>query len=178
VFAAPLAGRLADKYSSAMLSTAELAILSVGLALMAAIGQGANLHGILWQAFVCGVGFGLFQTPNNREMLGTVAREHLVAASGVLALAPTFGQTVGIALAALALAAAGGASGIRLALGAWRSVRQVPHQAPRSVPWRCSRPGMGQARRAARWQRPLPPWARCAGPVFAFGTLVRPACCA
>jgi DHA2 family multidrug resistance protein-like MFS transporter len=135
VFAAPLAGRLADKYSSPMLSTAGLAILSVGLALMAAIGQG-----ILWQAFVCGVGFGLFQTPNNREMLGTVAREHLGAASGVLALARTFGQTVGMALAALALAAAGGASGIRLALGgaagaaalaaalsAWRSFRHVPH---------------------------------------------------
>lgn len=117
VFAAPLAGQLADKYSSAMLSTAGLAILSVGLALMAATGQGANVHGILWQAFVCGVGFGLFQTPNNREMLGTVAREHLGAASGVLALARTFGQTVGMALAALALAAAGGASGIRLALG-------------------------------------------------------------
>jgi hypothetical protein len=96
-------------YSSAMLSTAGLAILGAGLALMAAIGQGANVHGILWQAFVCGVGFGLFQTPNNREMLGTVAREHLGAASGVLALARTFGQTVGMALAALALAAAGGA---------------------------------------------------------------------
>jgi DHA2 family multidrug resistance protein-like MFS transporter len=137
--AAPLAGRLADRYSSGMLSTAGLAILAVGLALLAAMGPDAQLHAILWRAFVCGAGFGLFQTPNNREMLGTVARAHLGAASGVLALARTFGQTVGMALAALALAAAAGAPGIRLALGgaaataalagalsAWRAARHAP----------------------------------------------------
>jgi DHA2 family multidrug resistance protein-like MFS transporter len=59
----------------------------------------------LWRAFVCGLGFGFFQSPNNREMLSNAPRARSGTASGVLAIARTFGQSLGAALVAVVLAA-------------------------------------------------------------------------
>lgn len=56
---------------------------------------------------MCGIGFGLFQTPNNREMLSNTTREHSANASGVLAIMRTFGQCLGAALMGLVLSLAG-----------------------------------------------------------------------
>lgn len=103
--AAPLAGRLADRFSPRVLSTVGLAVLSVGLAAMAGLGEQATVPDILWRASICGLGFGFFQSPNNRELLGNVPRHLSGAASGVLASARTFGQSIGAAVAALVLAA-------------------------------------------------------------------------
>ena len=50
------------------------------------------------------MGFGFFQSPNNREMLSNVARERSGNASGVLAIMRTFGQCLGAALLGTVLA--------------------------------------------------------------------------
>lgn len=50
------------------------------------------------------MGFGFFQSPNNREMLGNVSRERSGNASGVLAIMRTFGQCLGAALLGVILA--------------------------------------------------------------------------
>ncbi len=47
---------------------------------------------------MCGIGFGCFQSPNNREMLSNVAREYASYASGVLSIVRTFGQCLGAAV--------------------------------------------------------------------------------
>jgi DHA2 family multidrug resistance protein-like MFS transporter len=49
-----------------------------------------------------GLGFGFFQSPNNRLMIGSATRERSGAASGMLATSRLLGQTVGSALVALA----------------------------------------------------------------------------
>ncbi len=54
---------------------------------------------------VCGIGFGCFQSPNNREMLSNVAREYASYASGVLSIVRTFGQCLGAAVVGVLLAA-------------------------------------------------------------------------
>jgi DHA2 family multidrug resistance protein-like MFS transporter len=51
-----------------------------------------------------GLGFGLFQTPNNRTMIAAAPRERSGGASGMLGTARLLGQTIGAALVALMLA--------------------------------------------------------------------------
>ncbi|SFB16603.1 MFS transporter, DHA2 family, multidrug resistance protein [Collimonas sp. OK607] len=102
---APIAGRLADHYSASLLSTCGLLVLTLGLVLLACLGEHASIPDILWRAFVCGLGFGFFQSPNNREMLSNAPRARSGTASGMLAIARTFGQSLGAALVAVVLAA-------------------------------------------------------------------------
>jgi DHA2 family multidrug resistance protein-like MFS transporter len=104
VLVAPHAGRLADRHSPALLSSLGLALFTVGLALLALLPAHAQAWDIGWRALVCGMGFGFFQSPNNREMLGNVSRERSGNASGVLAIMRTFGQCLGAALLGMILA--------------------------------------------------------------------------
>jgi DHA2 family multidrug resistance protein-like MFS transporter len=64
---------------------------------------------ICLRSLVCGIGFGCFQSPNNREMLSNVAREYASYASGVLSIVRTFGQCLGAAAVGVLLAATAGA---------------------------------------------------------------------
>ena len=100
---APHAGRLADRYQPAMLSTVGLAVFTIGLALLALLPNQPQALDIAWRALVCGAGFGFFQSPNNREMLANASRERSGNASGVLAIMRTFGQSLGAALVAIVI---------------------------------------------------------------------------
>lgn len=121
---APIAGRLADRYSPPLLSTVGLLILALGLAAVATIGPHATPLDLLLRNVLCGIGFGFFQAPNNREMLGSVQRQLVGSASGVLATMRVLGQTMGAAGAAIALGSVGHVAGsaaleagLRFALG-------------------------------------------------------------
>ncbi len=100
----PRAGRLSDRLNPALLSTVGLVVFSLGLVALALLGPSASIPDILWRTALCGLGWGCFQPPNNHELLGSVARERSGTASGVLASARTFGQSVGAALVAIVLA--------------------------------------------------------------------------
>ena len=56
---------------------------------------------IAWRMALCGAGFGIFQSPNNRTMLSAAPRERSGGASGMLGTARLTGQTLGAALVAL-----------------------------------------------------------------------------
>ena len=107
ILAAPQAGKLSDRYAPIALSSAGLAIFTAGLVLLALLPAHAQAWDICWRGFVCGIGFGFFQSPNNREMLSNTAREHSAAASGVLAIMRTFGQCLGAALMGIILSVFG-----------------------------------------------------------------------
>jgi DHA2 family multidrug resistance protein-like MFS transporter len=123
---APIAGRLADKVSAAVLSAAGLFVLCVGLALLAALSANPSSAEIAWRMALCGLGFGLFQAPNNRSMLSAAPRARSGAAGGMLATARLTGQTIGAILAALSFRIAGhsetAALGIAAALAAIAAV--------------------------------------------------------
>jgi DHA2 family multidrug resistance protein-like MFS transporter len=106
---APIAGRLADRYAPPLLCTIGLAVLCVGLALLAALPPHAGPFDIVWRGMICGIGFGLFQSPNNREILGSVPRRQSGSASGVLATVRVSGQAIGAAFVAIALGTAAAA---------------------------------------------------------------------
>ncbi|MBD5654124.1 MAG: MFS transporter [Candidatus Eremiobacteraeota bacterium] len=100
---APLAGRLADRMSPARLSTAGLTVLALGLACLAALPAHPAPADIVWRGIVCGLGFGFFQAPNNREILGSAPRSRSASAAGVLATARLTGQSLGAAAVAIVL---------------------------------------------------------------------------
>ena len=103
VLIAPHAGRWADTVSAPLISTLGLAIFVVGLILLAMLPASPSVWDIGLRSLVCGIGFGCFQSPNNREMLSNVAREQASYASGVLSIARTFGQCLGAAVVGILL---------------------------------------------------------------------------
>ena len=101
VFVAPLAGRLSDRYSAGVLSSIGMALLALGLALTALLPADPGNLDIAWRLALCGIGFGFFQTPNNRALLTSGPRERSGAASGMMTMARLIGTTLGAAFAAV-----------------------------------------------------------------------------
>jgi len=103
VLIAPHAGRWADTFSAPLISTVGLVIFAVGLILLATLPATPAMWDICLRSLVCGIGFGCFQSPNNREMLSNVSREYASYASGILSIARTFGQCLGAAFVGILL---------------------------------------------------------------------------
>lgn len=95
--AAPVAGYLADHYPAGILGGIGLLGLAIGLSLLAVMPPGSSaLHLVACMA-LCGLGFGLFQSPNNRTMLAAAPRARSGAAGGMLSTARLLGQSLGAA---------------------------------------------------------------------------------
>ncbi len=105
VCVAPLAGMLSDRYEAGTLGGIGLAALALGLALLALLPAHPTPFDIGWRMAVCGVGFGLFQTPNNRAILAAAPPGRTGNASGMIGTARLLGQTLGAVLTALILMA-------------------------------------------------------------------------
>jgi MFS transporter, DHA2 family, multidrug resistance protein len=113
---APIAGWLADRMSTAVLCAIGLAVFCAGLAALAMLPAAPGPADIGWRMALCGVGFGLFQSPNNRMMLTAAPRERSGAAGGMLGTARLTGQTFGAVLTAIFLHLFGAAGEV---LGLW-----------------------------------------------------------
>jgi DHA2 family multidrug resistance protein-like MFS transporter len=98
---APIAGRLADRYSAGLLGGGGLLAMAAGLVLLAMLPAHPATPDIIWRMVICGLGFGLFQTPNNRAMIAVAPRSRTGAAGGMLSTARLLGQTSGAALVAV-----------------------------------------------------------------------------
>ncbi|MCO6548582.1 MAG: hypothetical protein J6583_12540, partial [Gilliamella sp.] len=66
--------------------------------------EAATVSDFLWRVVICGVGYGFFLPPNNKEMFSNVSKNRTVTASGVLSTARTTGQSIGAALVAMVIA--------------------------------------------------------------------------
>ncbi|MDE2377879.1 MFS transporter [Bradyrhizobium sp.] len=102
-FAAPLAGRLVEIYPAGLLGGIGLLLFGAGLASLAVLPADPAPLDVVWRMALAGLGFGLFQTPNNRTMIAAAPRERSGGASGMLGTARLLGQTTGAALVALFL---------------------------------------------------------------------------
>jgi DHA2 family multidrug resistance protein-like MFS transporter len=94
---APVAGRLADRHHPGILGGAGLIALAAGLLLLATLAHPGTAWDFIWRMAICGAGFGLFQSPNNRAMLASAPRTRSGAAGGMLSTARLLGQTGGAA---------------------------------------------------------------------------------
>jgi len=116
---APIGGRLSDRFSAGVLGGLGLLLLGVGMVLLATLPAVPGVANIVWRMAVCGIGFGLFQTPNMKAIMSSAPPHRSGSASGIVATARLIGQTTGAALAALCFGLAGrDGAALALALGA------------------------------------------------------------
>ncbi len=96
---APFSGRLSDRYGSRGLASAGLAIMVLGLFLLSRVTTaGQDYAPIVGTLVVLGLGIGMFQSPNNSFIFGSVPREHYGVASGFIATMRNAGSSLGITL--------------------------------------------------------------------------------
>ncbi|MGZ3327703.1 MAG: MFS transporter [Xanthobacteraceae bacterium] len=98
---APIAGRLSDRYAAGILGSLGLALLGLGMALLAMLPANPHVADIVWRMALCGCGFGFFQAPNMKAIMSSAPSDRGGSASGIVATARLVGQTSGAALAAL-----------------------------------------------------------------------------
>lgn len=108
---APLAGRLADRYEPNRLSVAGLLLFASGLGAMALLPPDPAAADVAWRMALAGLGFGLFQTPNNKVLVSSAPKERSGGASGIQATGRLLGQTLGAATVGLLFSALGKADG-------------------------------------------------------------------
>ncbi len=104
MIAALASGALLDRISARALGVIGMAIFSFGMAILIFVTPATSYQVIALAMSFCGLGFGLFQTPNNKMMLSAAPYERAGSASGSLGTARMIGQSFGSAGAALALA--------------------------------------------------------------------------
>jgi DHA2 family multidrug resistance protein-like MFS transporter len=100
---AAISGRLADRFGSPALCAAGGAILSGGLMTSGLASLAGSVVGYISSAVLCGIGFGLFQVPNNRSLFLSAPVDRGAAAGGMQGSARLFGQTLGALLVGLLL---------------------------------------------------------------------------
>lgn len=116
---AALSGRLSERYSASVLAGVGLVMLAVGLFCLALLGPGASDFDIAWRVALCGMGFGFFQSPNNRSLITSAPAERSGGASGVQSTTRLLGQTTGTSVVGLLFAFnSSGAARIALMLAA------------------------------------------------------------
>ncbi len=98
---APVAGPLSDRFPPAILGGIGMALLALGLTLMATLPEGAHSAAIAWRMLLCGAGFGFFQSPNLRAIMSSAPPGRSGGASGIVATSRLMGQSTGAALVAL-----------------------------------------------------------------------------
>ncbi len=97
---APIAGRLSDRYPAGILGGIGLALLCLGMGLLATLPAAPATADIVWRMALCGCGFGFFQAPNLKALMSSAPAGRSGSASSIVATARLTGQTIGAALAA------------------------------------------------------------------------------
>jgi DHA2 family multidrug resistance protein-like MFS transporter len=98
---APVSGRLADRYSTGLLGGIGLGALALGMALLATMPDNPGTADIVWRLLLCGGGFGFFQAPNLKALMGSAPTRRSGGASGIVSTARNLGQASGAALVAV-----------------------------------------------------------------------------
>ena len=92
---APVAGVLSEHIHAGYLGLGGLLVMTFGLVMLGLLPASPSDFDIIWRLVVCGMGFGLFQSPNNSIMIASAPQHRSGSASGMLASARLVGQTLG-----------------------------------------------------------------------------------
>ncbi|MES2401361.1 MAG: MFS transporter [Pseudomonadota bacterium] len=96
-----VAGRLIGRFSGGILGGAGLGLMALGLVLLAMLPAHPSSADIVWRMLICGMGFGLFQSPNNHIILTSAPAHRSGGAGGMLGTARLTGQILGAVLLAM-----------------------------------------------------------------------------
>ncbi|HTN73313.1 MAG TPA: MFS transporter [Methylomirabilota bacterium] len=96
---APIAGSLSDRVGSRLLCTVGCSVIVAGQFLVASLGLHSPVLIIIFPLALWGLGWGLFNSPNQSAILGSVSMDKIGSASGMTATAARTGGALGVAMA-------------------------------------------------------------------------------
>ena len=105
MFMAPIAGTLSDRVGSRLLCTIGCAVIVIAQFFVASLGLQASLLRIMLPLALWGVGWALFNAPNQSAILGAVSADKIGAAAGMIATTARTGGAIGVAMAATVFSA-------------------------------------------------------------------------
>jgi EmrB/QacA subfamily drug resistance transporter len=100
---APVSGWISDRTNSFLLSSIGMAISCMALFLLGNLDQDATYLDIVIRLGMIGLGMGLFQSPNNSIVMGSVPKDRLGIAGGMLGMVRNLGMVTGIAISGAVL---------------------------------------------------------------------------
>lgn len=109
MFIAPTAGMLSDRVPAPRLGGAGMVVAVLGLTALALVPAQPSHLDLVWRLGLTAVGFGLFMSPNARQVLAIAPTHRVAAAGGLSQTTRQAGQVLGSTTAAALLASGAGA---------------------------------------------------------------------
>lgn len=113
----PVIARLINRHPSSILGALGLGCLALGLVVLALLPPAPTLTAIAVGMALCGLGYGVFQSPNNHTILTAAPAQRAGAAGGMLGSARLTGQSLGAVMMVAVFNLAGAQQGS--VLGLW-----------------------------------------------------------
>src|SRR6266511_3446848 len=129
MFLAPVAGALSDRLGSRLLCTIGCAIIALAQFFLSTLDLHSSLLRIVFPLVLWGIGWALFNAPNQSSILNAVSPERIGAAAGMIATTARTGGAMGVALSATLfgylLSSAGLNSGQIESPQSWRAASEI-----------------------------------------------------
>jgi EmrB/QacA subfamily drug resistance transporter len=109
---APIAGSLSDRFGSRLLCTTGCALIAIAQLLISTVGLDSSVWRIILPLGLQGLGWALFNSPNQSAVLGSVPMQQVGSASGMVATAARTGGAMGVALSAMLFSSLLSAAGL------------------------------------------------------------------
>ncbi|MDB5672426.1 MAG: transporter [Alphaproteobacteria bacterium] len=107
---APIAGSLSDRTPQGLLGIVGMVIVTGALIAIALLPEHPSYFDLAWRMGLCGGGFGLFLSPNSRQIMGAAPPERAASAGGLIGTTRLTGQSLGATIAGGFMAVSGGAA--------------------------------------------------------------------
>lgn len=115
----PIVARWVEHHNPGLCASVGMAVFAIGIGMLMLAGasQSSEAWDIAWRMGLCGLGFGLYQTPNNLVMVSATPVNRTGGASGMQSTARLVGQTLGATGVGIAFSLAGdGVTAINICL--------------------------------------------------------------
>lgn len=100
---APLSGTLSDRFGSRVFAVCGMCITALGLFLFSQLEESADVFDVVWRLVLTSAGIGMFQSPNNSTIGGSVPPQYLGITGSVISAMRNLGMVCGIAVAGAVL---------------------------------------------------------------------------
>jgi MFS transporter, DHA2 family, multidrug resistance protein len=104
MFSAPISGALSDRIPAGLLGGIGMIIAITGMVSLASLRASPDHFDMAWRVALCGLGFGMFHSPNSRLIVASAPIERSAAAGALTTTIRGAGQTLGATTAAILLA--------------------------------------------------------------------------
>jgi len=94
----PLSGWLSDRTNSHVLSSVGIGIAALSILSLGNLNDNSSFAEVAFRLSLLGLGMGLFQPPNNSIIMGSLPKEQLGIAAGIMGTMRNMGMVIGVAV--------------------------------------------------------------------------------